>query len=87
MASFLIRYRDPEDRLEGPILEEVHEFEDWTGRATLDGVETGPVLTITAEEWAEDYAYGAADKHWHEVVHLPDPPPPAPTGPGAMHLS
>jgi len=40
------------------IVEKVEEFED--------------TETVTAAEWAEDYAYGRADKGWHEVVRLKD---------------
>ena len=46
----------------GEYKEETVEFEDWTGKATLGGKEVGPKMTITAEEWAEDYLYAVTNK-------------------------
>lgn len=67
MSIFRIRYQDPatEERLYV-----VSAYSDWTGRAKQEGAEVGPVLTITAEEWAKDEGYSLADKGWHEVELL-----------------
>ena len=49
-------------------------FEDWSGRATLNGVEVGPVLTITARDWAEDLAYSLTDKKGSYIITEVDTP-------------
>lgn len=67
MPKFKIEYKDPltEERVV-----EYLEFEDYEGRATLYGEEVGPVLKISAKEWAEDYAYTAADKGLYKVTEV-----------------
>lgn len=67
MTLFKIQYRDPETE---EVRTEHHEFEDWSGRATLHGEPTGPTLHISAKEWAEDWAYTAADKGWYKVTEV-----------------
>ncbi|QDP60529.1 MAG: hypothetical protein Unbinned338contig1000_22 [Prokaryotic dsDNA virus sp.] len=67
MALFLIKFENPET---GEVESETKEFHDWTGRAEMGGEEVGPVISISAKEWAEDYAYTAADKGWHSVKLL-----------------
>jgi hypothetical protein len=69
MTRFRIRYRDPESE-EDEWRTRHCDFDDWTGRATLDGREVGPVMTITAREWAEDLAYSLADKGPYEIEEL-----------------
>ena len=51
--KFRIEYLDPEDQ---ECKEVLGEFEDTTDP------------DITAKEWAEDYAYGLADKGWYCVT-------------------
>jgi hypothetical protein len=59
-VKFQIDYLDPETQ--APCTH-IGDYRDWTGRATTaEGVEIGPVQTITAREWAEDHAYMLADK-------------------------
>jgi hypothetical protein len=60
VTRFQIDYTDPET---GEQETHIGDYADWTGRATTaEGVEIGPVLTITAREWAEDHAYMLSDK-------------------------
>lgn len=67
MTKFKVEYSDPEtDERKVDFVE----FETWVGRATVDEKEVGPVLTITAKEWAEDYAYTVADKGRYEVTEI-----------------
>jgi hypothetical protein len=35
-----------------------------------DVVEFEDTETVSADEWAEDAAYTAANKHWHQVTRL-----------------
>jgi hypothetical protein len=57
---FQIDYLDPETQEPKT---HVGDYEDWTGRAlNAAGDEVGPVLTITAREWAQDHAYSLVDK-------------------------
>lgn len=60
MPRFKIRYADPET---GETETEYMEFEDWTSD---DGK-----THVSAEMWARDYAYAAADKGWHCVTLAP----------------
>lgn len=59
MKKFLIKYKDPDTQ---EIVEVVKEFDDFAGSDTVG--------SITAEEWAEDFAYTAADKGYHEVKEI-----------------
>lgn len=55
MAKFRIDYQDPETG-------DYHTVEkDFTDSENP---------RIAAEMWAEDWAYGAADKGWHKVTRL-----------------
>ena len=67
VTKFRVEWEDCET---GEKHKEIVEFADWTGHATLEGKKVGPLLTITAKEWAEDYAYAVADKGPYTVVKL-----------------
>ncbi len=62
MPKFSIKYECPNSEGNPELVTEEVEFEDWTGRAEQNGKSVGPLITITAHEWAMDYAYGQADK-------------------------
>lgn len=68
MTKFLITYRD---RDTGENIRVIREFCDTPGRVTDD---TGKLLTcvgpISARQWAENWAYGAADKGPYVVKEL-----------------
>lgn len=60
MARFRIDYVDPDT---GEHKTHIGDYEDWTGRAgSAETGFSGPVMTITAREWAQDHAYMLADK-------------------------
>ena len=40
----------------GDVETDVNVFKDWTGRGVNHGREVGPFMTITAKDWAEDWA-------------------------------
>lgn len=67
MTKFKIEYLNPETEK----IETVYEsFEDWTGRAELNGIPEGPIIIISARKWAEDAASSYSDKHWYEVTEI-----------------
>lgn len=45
----------------GEVETERKKFQDWTGRAVQYGKEVGPRMTVTAEDWARDYAESFID--------------------------
>lgn len=67
MTKFLIKYTDPETNEPA---EHVGDYEDWIGRAEVEGEFFGPVITITAREWAQDHAYALADKGSYTIIEL-----------------
>jgi hypothetical protein len=64
---FEITYTDPETE---EMMTVYKSFEDWTGRAIIGGKEIGPVLSITAQDWANDYAYTLADKGYFKIREI-----------------
>jgi hypothetical protein len=66
--EFEIRYTDPETGAEAVV---VKEFEDTIiERGGPNIVNKEIYVSITAEEWAEDWAYMIADKEPHTVREL-----------------
>lgn len=66
--EFEIRYTDPETGQEAVV---VKEFEDSIYENSNPNIINGEIkVNITAEEWAEDYAYSLADKGPHSVREL-----------------
>ena len=67
MPEFKISYEDSN----GEWQEELHVFEDFIGWSVgADNLPTGPTLRIPAKKWAEDLAYGLADKGCYEVEEV-----------------
>ena len=68
MPKFRITWEDPET---GETQEQIMEFHDWIGRAKNgEGKKFGPTIHISAQEWAEDFAYTIADKGQHKVEKI-----------------
>lgn len=66
--EFEIRFIDPETGVETVV---VKEFEDTIVKNSNPKIVNGEIkVDITAEEWAEDYAYMIADKGPHTVREL-----------------
>ena len=66
--EFEIRYTDPETGAEAVV---VKEFEDTIVENSNPNIVNGEInVDITAEEWAEDYAYMIADKGPYTVREL-----------------
>lgn len=67
MSRFRIQYTDPETREECDVEKE---FFDSPGIVTRPDGSTYDSGTITAREWAEDWAYMMADKGPYTITEL-----------------
>jgi hypothetical protein len=68
MPQFKITYTDPETQTEKSVIKS---FETFVGRSKdEDGNPVGPLLKITAYDWACDYGYSLADKGQFDVEEL-----------------
>lgn len=66
--EFEITYTDPETGLEVVV---VKEFEDTVAKNSNPKIVNGEInVNISAEEWAEDYAYMIADKGPYTIREL-----------------
>ena len=64
--NFRIQYYDSN----GEFIDEVKTFEDTPNADIKLGDKVINTVSLTARQWAEDYAYTAADKGWYSIEEI-----------------
>ncbi len=64
--KFRIQYYDSD----GEFVDEVKTFEDTPNTDITLGDKVINTVSLTARQWAEDYAYTAADKGWYSIEEI-----------------